>query len=154
MTAEQPNTRSRLDLERYVPALITFLANKLSAGASNLYRKEFGVGIVEWRIIALLAVEQDINANYICSVIGLDKALVSRTVKNLKNQGLISLQKSSLDSRNQLIALTTGGYALHDKMIKVALERENKLLSVLTAEEKDTLIDLLLKLNKQVAFLK
>ena len=73
-----------LDLARYVPALITFLANKLSASASGQYRKMFGVGIVEWRVIALLAVEPETTANSVSNVIGLDKALVSRTVKKLK----------------------------------------------------------------------
>ena len=38
-----------LDLERYVPALITFIANKLTHGSSSLYRKHFGVGVIEWR---------------------------------------------------------------------------------------------------------
>ncbi|WP_296050680.1 MarR family winged helix-turn-helix transcriptional regulator [uncultured Alteromonas sp.] len=154
MSDRNPTLPTQLDLERYVPGLITFLANKLSAGASNLYRKEFGVGIVEWRIIALLAVENNITANYICSVIGLDKALVSRTVKNLKNQQLVTLAKSKADSRHLLIALTARGTELHSHMIKVALSRETRLLEVLSQEEKETLINLLQRLNNQVAELK
>ncbi|MDG6096272.1 winged helix-turn-helix transcriptional regulator [Alteromonas sp. ZYF713] len=154
MPEENSAHHLRLDLERYVPGLITFLANKLSASASNLYRKEFGVGIVEWRIMALLAVEQNITANYICSVIGLDKALVSRTVKQMKSSGFITLEKSSTDSRYSLIALTQEGIELHNDIIKVALAREKKLLEVLSDDESDMLINLLQKLNNQVGALK
>ncbi|GGF66771.1 MarR family winged helix-turn-helix transcriptional regulator [Alteromonas lipolytica] len=154
MPEEKSTHHLRLDLERYVPGLITFLANKLSASASNLYRKEFGVGIVEWRIMALLAVEQNITANYICSVIGLDKALVSRTVKQMKSSGFITLEKSSTDSRYSLIALTKEGIKLHNDIIKVALAREKRLLEVLSDDESDMLINLLQKLNKQVGALK
>ena len=51
-----------LDLENYVPAFLTWIANKLSSSASLIYRRRFGVGIVEWRIMALLAVEPWITA--------------------------------------------------------------------------------------------
>ena len=46
-----------LDLDRYVPALITFIANKLSRSATTLYQKRFGVNVTEWRILSLLAIE-------------------------------------------------------------------------------------------------
>ena len=44
-----------LDLDRYIPALITFIANKLSRSATVLYHKRFAVNVTEWRILALLA---------------------------------------------------------------------------------------------------
>ena len=51
-----------LDLDRYVPALITFIANKLSRSATVLYQKRFAVNVTEWRILALLAIEPEIPA--------------------------------------------------------------------------------------------
>ena len=38
-----------LDLDNYAPALLTFLANKLTVGGNALYRERFGVGITDWR---------------------------------------------------------------------------------------------------------
>ncbi len=139
-----------LDLARYVPALITFLANKLSASASGQYRKMFGVGIVEWRVIALLAVEPETTANSVSNVIGLDKALVSRTVKKLKELEIITISKSEKDGRHQYLSLSPKGKALHDEILTVALERESKLLEVLSQDERELLISLLQKLNNQV----
>src|SRR5882724_5588200 len=90
-----------LDLERYVPALLVFLANKLTSGASSLLRRHFGVGTTEWRIMALLAIEPWITANRICKVIGFDKAAVSRAVAVLQEKALVLSRPHASDSRSQ-----------------------------------------------------
>ena len=79
-SSRRGQTRDVLDLERYVPALLVFLANKLTSGASTILRRHFGVGTTEWRIMAMLAVEPWIAAGRVCKVIGFDKAAVSRTL--------------------------------------------------------------------------
>lgn len=132
-----------LDLAAYVPALITFVSNKLSRGASALYRRHFGVGIIEWRILALLAVEPAIPAARICQVIGLDKGPVSRSLALMERRGLVGVRADEADTRRRLVALTPAGHALHDRIIAVALERERRLLACLTAEQRVTLVELL-----------
>ena len=87
VAADARSSPNALDLENYVPAFLTWIANKLSSSASLIYRRRFGVGIVEWRIMALLAVEPWITAGRICEVIGLDKAGVSRSVRFLLDKG-------------------------------------------------------------------
>lgn len=142
--------RNQLDLERYVPALVTFLANKLSSGASACYRKHFDIGVVEWRLLALLKVETNITANRICQVIGLDKAAVSRALKILKERNCVSFVKDVNDGRSTLITLTPSGEDLHDQILKVALKREELLLGDLSKSELDSLINLLQKVNARV----
>ena len=78
--AARPATAPLIDLDRYVPALITFIANKLSSSATALYQRNFGVNVTEWRIMSLLAIEPGIPASRICHVIGFDKGPVSRTL--------------------------------------------------------------------------
>ncbi len=135
--------RTVLDLERYVPALITFISNKLSHGASSAYRRMFGVGITEWRLLAMLAIEPGISANRICQVMGYDKALVSRTLRVLDENGHVKIEADPQDSRRSVVTLTTAGYALHDRILAVALAREDQLLTGLSAAECDTLMGLL-----------
>lgn len=149
-TSKEHEKKLQLDLNTYVPAQVTFLANKLSSGASACYRKHFGVGIVEWRIFALLKIEHSISANRICQVIGLDKAAVSRALKTLNAQGYVSFTKDENDARSSLVSLTKDGATLHDQVLKVALAREEILLQRLTDEEISTLLILLEKLNSQV----
>ncbi|MBD8574001.1 winged helix-turn-helix transcriptional regulator [Pseudomonas syringae] len=141
---------AQLDLARYVPGLLTFLTNKLGTGASQCYRKHFGIGVVEWRMLSMLAVESDITANRICQVVGLDKSAASRSLQTLEAAGHIRSQVDPRDARRYTISLTDSGQALHDRVIKVALERERRLLSDLSPQEVDTLIELLGRLQRQV----
>ena len=136
-----------LDLERYVPGLLTFMANKLSRAASTLYGRAFGVNVTEWRILSQLAIEPGIPASRICQVIGLDKGPVSRTLSTMEAAGLVAGLSDRVDARRRLMRLTPAGRALHDEILAVALEREERLLACLSADERDTLIALLNRLH-------
>jgi DNA-binding MarR family transcriptional regulator len=136
-----------LDLDRYVPAIITFIANKLSNSATVFYQHHFGVNVTEWRIMSLLAIEPGIPAARICSVIGFDKGPVSRTLAVMKTRGLVAIRAAPEDGRSHAISLTAKGRATHDKVIVAALGRERRLLSCLDAQERDILIALLRRLH-------
>ena len=136
-----------LDLDRYVPALITFIANKLSRSATAFYQKRFGVNVTEWRILSLLALEPDISAARICHVIGFDKGPVSRTLALLQTRGLVRIRPDRQDARTHSISLTPKGRATHDQVIVVALERERRLLSCLRKDEREVLINLLRRVH-------
>jgi DNA-binding MarR family transcriptional regulator len=139
-----------LNLSRYVPGLLTFLANKLATGASYRYRKHFGIGVVEWRMLSMLAVENHITAGRITQVIGLDKSAVSRSLQSLEKAGYVSSEVDTIDARRYTVSLTESGHKLHDRVLKVALERERRLLSGLTPEERDALVNLLGRLHSNV----
>ena len=136
-----------LDLDRYVPGLFTFVANKLSRSANAVYRREFDVSVTEWRILSQLAIEPGIAASRICQVIGFDKGPVSRTLAEMEHAGLVTAEADLQDARRRLLTLTGDGRALHDRIIVVALERERRLLSCLDSTQRETLIDLLNRLH-------
>lgn len=136
-----------LDLERYVPAFITFIANKLSNSATVFYQTQFGVNVTEWRIMSLLAIEPGIPAARICQVIGFDKGPVSRTLSMLESRGLVAIGTDRRDARTHSIKLTAKGRKTHDAVIVAALEREQRLLSCLAESEREVLIDLLRRIH-------
>jgi DNA-binding MarR family transcriptional regulator len=136
--------------ERYVPALINFLSNKLATGASSAYRREFGVGVTEWRVLSLLAGEDACSAQQISGYFDLDKGLVSRTIKSLANNGSVTVSDQAGDNR-RAVSLTKAGRALHDRIIELALDREHVLLGCLDPGEVDVLIDMLRRLLAQTS---
>jgi DNA-binding MarR family transcriptional regulator len=138
--AAAPESGPVLDLSRYVPGLLTFLANKLSRSASALYQREFGVNVTEWRIMSQLAIEPGIPASRICQVIGFDKGPVSRSLATMERKGILTIEVDRADARRRVITLTENGRALHDRIIGVALERERRLLACLSAAERERLI--------------
>lgn len=139
-----------IDFGSYIPAYLTYLAGKLSSGASAIYRPRFGVGITDWRIMALLAAEPWIGASQICNATGLDKAAVSRCVRSLQGLGLVDIAADRQDQRKQLIALTANGVALHDRIVELAVAREQALLSGLSSADRESLLRLLIHLQRRL----
>lgn len=139
-----------MDLSNYIPALLTSLNNKLSAGASACYREHFGIGVVEWRVLAMLAVEDNIPANRICQVVGLDKAAVSRTLQALEKKGYISSLSDKEDARRMVLSLTPAGHALYTDVWKVASQREQLLLATLSPDEISAFVKTLNEMHAQL----
>src|SRR3954468_14432167 len=88
-----------IDLERYAPAYLTFVANKLGRGASRNYLKVFDVGVETWRCLVLLAIHTSITAQEVSQVLGMDKASVSRCFKGLQARRLITMGLDDADGR-------------------------------------------------------
>ena len=139
-----------IDLERYVPAYLTWIANKLSRGASRNYLMVFDVGIEIWRCLVLLAIHNSISAQQVSQIIGMDKAAVSRCFRQMKDKGLVTMELDTKDGRLRLATLTSQGRALHDRIRDVALERERALLTVLDRTERESLLALLKRLHENL----
>jgi DNA-binding MarR family transcriptional regulator len=149
-SAERAADGPLLDLDRYVPAFVTFIANKLSNSATAVYQRNFGINVTEWRIMTQLALEPGIPASRICQVIGFNKGPISRTLAVMQKRGLVTIRTDPNDGRTHSISLTAKGRGIHDKVIVVALEREKRLLSCLKADEREMLIELLRRLHNNL----
>lgn len=141
---------TNVDLERYVPAFLTWIANKLSRGASQHYLAVFDVGIETWRCLVLLAIHGSISAQQVSRIIGMDKSSVSRCFKSMQSRGLVTIGLDAGDGRLRIATLTPKGRELHDQILGIALERERAFLSVLNAQETETLIALLKRLHENL----
>jgi len=148
--ARSASVGEAVDMERYVPAYLTWIANKLSRGASQHYLDVAGVGIETWRCLVMLAVEGAITAQQVSRDVGMDKGSVSRCFKRMQAQGLITLGLHADDGRLRIARLTRQGRALHDRILGIALERERAFLAVLSEAERDTLIALLRRLHENL----
>ncbi len=150
--AKQPARKKMVvDLTQYAPAYFTWIANKLSGGASQAYLAAFGVGIETWRLLVLLAIEKSLSAKEACKVIGMDKASASRAFKTMQERGLITMGLDAQDGRLRVATITREGRELHDQILGIALDRDRALMSVLTPEERETLLALLRRLHDNLA---
>lgn len=137
----------KIDYDTYVLGNFVRVANRISRGSSALYRRRFGVGVVEWRIMNALAVCAATAAGEICDITGMDKAPISRGVRTLVDRGLVAVNSDPGDQRRQALTLTEAGRDLYREMVPVALERERRFLSALSPEDAKTLRRLLLLLR-------
>ena len=136
-----------LERSKYIPVHLVATANHYLRGASKIYRRLFGLGIIEWRILSMSLIGGQVSANDICNAINLDKASASRSVQKLKSLGYIKLFSDVNDKRKNLVSLTPLGIEIHDKILDVALAREEDFMAGFTTQEKKTLIKLLNKMD-------
>lgn len=145
-----PASHKVVDIDHYAPAYFTWIANKLSRGASQAYLSAFDVGIETWRVLVLLAIEGSVSAQKACSIIGMDKSSMSRCFKNMQSRGFITLSLDPDDGRARIATLTPPGRAVHDQIREVALVRERAFMSVLDTTERQALIGLLHRLHENL----
>lgn len=149
--ARTPRTRRGANPDGTASELIVLLANKLASDASSAFRDAFGVGIVESRILAHVAAQRWISPQRICRLGSLDKGGVSRSMQFLLDRSLIAVRPSATDARSVEIALTAKGQAMHDRIARMAAERERRLLAGLSTSQVRGLLQTLRQLNDRVA---
>lgn len=118
-----------IDLNTYIPSFLSTINNALSRGASQKYRDQVGIGIVEWRVMSMLAIEPNIPAVRIGEVICTDKGQVSRALVSLSEANLVESEIVSADVRKKNWWLNKAGYAMHAQILEIALERERQLIA-------------------------
>lgn len=137
MTRSSPK-KNPLEIDIYVPTLIAVVANKMTAGASQKLRATFGIGIVEWRVLTYLAVNQPATGAAVSQSIGIDKAGVSRAASRLHKNGIVAFRRGP--GPNLGYVLTAKGQRLHKRVFGLSVARQRALLSGLTKSDVTRLI--------------
>jgi DNA-binding MarR family transcriptional regulator len=136
-----------VDQERFFPFYVSTIANKISRGGSRIYLRLFGVGSIEWRILYVLARLPGVTAQTICNRIELDKAAASRSIQVLERLGYVATAADPLDGRKRILFLTEAGVALHDRILPVAMQRQEDLLVGFTPAEREVFLQLLKRMH-------
>jgi len=146
----QRDGRAVIDVDTYVPYFFAAVNNALSRGASKKYLENYGIGIVEWRVVAMLAIEPRMTASRICEVIALDKGATSRALSRLRDLGLLDFEAPETDPRKKIWWLNDAGYTLHDRLLAQALERERQLLADVAPEDLEVFLQVMRTLRRNV----
>jgi DNA-binding MarR family transcriptional regulator len=133
----------------HVPGLITWISNRLSSSASQLYAPRFGISLTDWRVLAFFELHPWNTAAQACASMGFDKAAVSRSIGLLQKRGDVKSRPCGL--RKVEYSTTATGKTLYKRMLEVALAREEALLTGLSSAERETLVRLLQQLLENVS---
>lgn len=143
--------RPELDLWQFLPYRVSRFAERISASLSQIYRERFDISIPEWRVLAWLSQCEELTAKEICQRASMDKATVSRAVQRLEERDLLRRTPSPTDQRVLILSLTEAGDTLLAELLPKAHDWEARLLATLTAEEYRDFLNLLSKLERQLA---
>ena len=146
MPERSPKTTLRL--RDFLPYRLSVLSNTVSRKIADLYDREFGLSIWQWRVMAVLGENAGITATEIGQVTAMDKVAVSRAVSGLIDSGHVARKASAEDGRRSILSLTPKGMGVYDKIVPIALGAERDLVETLSAAEREQLARLMEKLAK------
>ncbi len=118
-------------LSQFLPYQLAVAAAHISREFSTRYRREFGLSIPEWRVLAHIAVEGGVSVREIQARVDMDKTKVSRAAAKLEQNGLIEKRAHSEDRRLLDMRLTDAGAALFARLTPIAQAYQDELLASL-----------------------
>ena len=146
---EPPNTQhAQLELKNFLPYRLSLLSNRISSAIAREYSQRFGLGVTEWRVMAVLGRNRGLSANQVAQRTAMDKVAVSRAVASLINAGRLLREFDENDRRRSVLRLSDAGYVVYDEVATLALEFENHVLGGMSADERKLLFGLLDRLDE------
>ena len=138
-----------LVLESFMPYRLAVAAYAVSRALSEVYTKEFGLSIPEWRVLANLGRFGPLNAGELAERSSMDKPKVTRALQRLEARGLVQRTIVSADRRQVRLALTRRGRLQFRQIAALALEWEAELLACLSPAERNAFDRILTKLMRR-----
>lgn len=137
-----------LRLEAFLPYRLSVLSNRISQSIAASYRKQFGLSVTEWRVMAVLAHTPNLSANQVVQRTAMDKVAVSRAVAGLQVRGLLSREVDENDLRRSILCLSGQGKEIYAQVMPLALAFEQRILGELPEAERELLFRLLDRLDE------
>ncbi|MEO8459433.1 MAG: MarR family winged helix-turn-helix transcriptional regulator [Dokdonella sp.] len=137
-----------LELDRFLPYRLSVLSNRISQTIAHLYETRFGLGVTEWRVMAVLGRYPRLSANEVAERTAMDKVAVSRAVNRMIEDGRLVRETHDNDRRRSVLELSDAGYTVYDEVAPLALDYERRLLAALSTDERSELDRLLSQLDQ------
>ncbi|WP_323761925.1 MarR family winged helix-turn-helix transcriptional regulator [Maricaulis sp.] len=103
-------------LNEYWPYQVTVLADRIARQTSAIVKREAGLNLSQWRVLAAIAEAPGRTAVEVVTVTPMDKGIVSRATKALLEAGLVVRRASQADGRVSHLYLTGKGRGVYAQL--------------------------------------
>ena len=122
------------DLSAFLPYQLAVVSSRISRAFAERYKREFGLSIPEWRVLAHLAQSDAVSVREIHERVDMDKSKVSRAAARLEASGLIEKRGDPKDRRLLDMRLTEKGRDLMARITPIAEAYQAELLARIGAQ--------------------
>ncbi|MBX3700227.1 MAG: MarR family transcriptional regulator [Dokdonella sp.] len=140
--------RTTLELHEFLPYRLSVLANRSSDTLAREYSQRFGLGVTEWRVMAVLGRYPGLSANEVAQRTAMDKVAVSRAVARLLAADRLRREFADHDRRRSVLRLSAAGQAIYEQIVPLALGYEKLILAGMSRSERELLFRLLDRLDE------
>jgi DNA-binding MarR family transcriptional regulator len=109
-----------LKLETFLPYRLNVAASLAAQAFSRIYQERHGIGIPEWRVLAILGEYGTMTGKAIGAHAHMHKTKVSRAVAFLEKRKLLARRANRADMREAFLSLTPAGRAIYEDLAPVA----------------------------------
>lgn len=138
---------ARLDLDEFLPFRLAFTSNLVSDLIATSYAGRFDLRVPEWRLITVIAENEGLSQQAICSRTRMDKVTVSRISRALEDRGLVERSPNIADRRCRLLTLSKSGRSIYNAAVPQALSLEARVFGELEPGEAYRLVGTLVKIE-------
>ena len=142
----KPDTAD-FNLTEFLPYQLSVASNALSNRIAQVYRREFGLKITEWRVMAMLGDAGALTQRELTSRTLMDKVAVNRACKVLETRGLARRRPNENDGRSHMLELTEEGWSMHGEIIPQARAIAERLLDSLVREQEENFRPMLARIR-------
>lgn len=136
-------------LTGFIPYLLYRVTNRLNARLQTRLRSQ-KINPSRWRVLSVLKAYGTMSVTEIVDATLMEQPTVSRVVAQLEDEGRVSRRASSGDSRVTEVTLTKAGEEAFEAIMPTAVRHQDQALQGLTDKEKDTLVTILRKVEKNI----
>lgn len=141
-----PGTAPR-PLTQFLTYRILRLHHALNAQAVAVLSEVSGIGLGQWRVLAMVGAGGVMTARDLARATGLDPGFISRTVRSLEAAELLWTARSDADRRILTIGPTADGTALYARTLPFMQARQEALLDALSPDERAAIFGMIDKLE-------
>ncbi len=137
-------------LSKFLPYQLSITSNAVSGRIAQEYRQHFGLSVPEWRVMAVLGDSGALTQRDLTQRTLMDKVAVNRACKVLEERGLAVRTPNEEDGRSHHLDLTEAGHAMHDQIMPLARDMEQRVFAGFSPEELAQFRSLLDRVRAQV----
>ena len=143
-----PSARRPFELDDHLPYLINHVGGRFNVMFGQRIRAH-GLSNTFWRVIHTPWHTGPLPLVRLASRANFDISTLSRVVSDLQDRGLVTRIEQN-HGRRPAVKLTKDGEVCVEELVPYSIELEHDLSSVLTAGERQLLVELLQKLDRRI----
>jgi DNA-binding MarR family transcriptional regulator len=137
----------QLRVDDFITTRVVRLGTMLRKKITQRYVTSLGLTEPQWRILSVMAESPQMSMTQLVTEAVIDKALVSRILRQLEEQGLVKLQSEPNAPRKGLQCMLSGkGRTLYEKAIPEVRRQQAAMILKMSPEERDVTYRVLKKL--------
>ncbi|HCH22842.1 MAG TPA: hypothetical protein DE179_00920 [Oceanospirillaceae bacterium] len=136
-----------INLSKNLTFRLSRLSQEFANQASFLLKQHSDFSLSEWRLMVLFVRGSVVSSREVMEQTRFDRALVSRSLKSLENQGIVDVKPDPSDGRKQLVSVTPVGLKAFEHAEKVMQKRQDLIVNQYSSAELEQLFCLLERLE-------